>query len=128
MAFSDDLARNPKSQKEFWAILEDTFIQVEGVLFGYRVETREEAFTGALRIRDDGDTHRSSPGDFIRYRGVGEDYDSREYFLSLGRKFLPRVKRQLDRRRLTPKFAKDWGVVMMCHGFIARTFSTTLTV
>jgi hypothetical protein len=32
---------------------------------------------------------------------------------------VPRVERQIKRRRLTPKFAKDWGVVMMCHGFIA---------
>jgi hypothetical protein len=50
---------------------------------------------------------------------VDEDYDSREYFLTLGRKFVPRVKRQIKSRRLTPKFAKDWGVVMICHGFIA---------
>jgi hypothetical protein len=119
MAFSDDLARDPKSEKEFWAIIEDTFVQVEGVLFGYRVETKEEALTGALRIRDEGDTYRSSPGDFIRYRGVDEDYDSRDYFLNLGRKFVPRVERQIRCRRLTPQFAKDWGVVMMCHGFVS---------
>jgi hypothetical protein len=119
MAFSDDLARDPRSQKEFWAIIEDTLVQVEGVLFDYRVETKEEAFTGALRIRDEGDTHRSSPGDFIRYRGVDEDYDSREYFLNLGRKFVPEVERQIRSRRLTPRFAKNWGVVMMCHGFIS---------
>jgi hypothetical protein len=56
MAFSDDLARDPRSEKEFWAIIEDTFVQVEGVLFGYHVEAKEEAFTGALRIRDEGDT------------------------------------------------------------------------
>jgi hypothetical protein len=30
MAFSDDLARDPKSEKEFWQIIEDTFVQVEG--------------------------------------------------------------------------------------------------
>jgi hypothetical protein len=119
VAFSDDLARNPKSEKEFWTIIEDTFIQVEGALFGYRVETKEEAFTGTLRIRNKGDTYRSSPGDFIRYRGVDEDYDSREYFLKLGRKFVPEVERQIRSRRLTPQFAKDWGVVMMCHGFIS---------
>jgi len=28
MAFSDDLARDPKSAKEFWSIIEDTFVQV----------------------------------------------------------------------------------------------------
>jgi hypothetical protein len=61
MAFSDDLTRDPQNKKEFWAIIEDTFVQVEGILVGYRVETKEQAFTGALRIRDDGDTHRSSP-------------------------------------------------------------------
>jgi hypothetical protein len=83
------------------------------------VEAKEEAFTGALRIRDEGDTYRSSPGDFIRYRGVDEDYDSREYFLNLGRKFVPEVERQIRSRRLTPRFAKNWGVVMMCHGFIS---------
>jgi hypothetical protein len=54
MAFSDDLTRNLKSEKGFWAIIEDTFIQVEGVLFGYRVEAKEEALTGALRIREEG--------------------------------------------------------------------------
>jgi hypothetical protein len=119
MALSDDLARDPKSEKEFWAIIEDTFVQVEGVLFGYRVETKEEALTGALRIRDGRDTYRSSPGDFIRYRGVDEDYDSREYFLNLRRNFVPEVEQQIRSRRLTPRFAKDWGVVMMCHGFIS---------
>jgi hypothetical protein len=45
MAFSDDLARDPQSKKEFWAIIEDTFIQVGGVLVGYRVESKEEALT-----------------------------------------------------------------------------------
>ena len=122
MAFSDDLARDPKSVKEFWTVIDETFVQVEGVLMGYRGETREEALTGTLRLKDrgtDGGTFRDPTADIIRYRGVDKDVDSRDYFLSLGRKFLPRVKRQIGSRRLTPKFAKDWGVVMMCHGFIS---------
>jgi hypothetical protein len=52
MAFSDDLARDPKSDKEFWEIIEETFVQVAGVLAGHRVETREEALAGTLRLRD----------------------------------------------------------------------------
>jgi hypothetical protein len=56
---------------------------------------------------------------FIRYRGVDKDVDSRDHFLELGRKFLPKVTRQVKARRLTPKFARNWGVVMTCHGFIS---------
>jgi hypothetical protein len=55
----------------------------------------------------------------IRYRAVHEEVDNREYFLELGRRILPDVERQIKARKLTPKFAKDWGVIMMCHGFIA---------
>jgi hypothetical protein len=119
MAFHDGLARDPKSDSDFWNIIEETFEQVEGVLKGYPVETREEALCGTRRRADTEGSYRGSPGDFIRYRGVNEDYDSRDYFLTLGRKFVPRVERQINRRRLTPRFAKDWGVVMMCHGFIS---------
>jgi hypothetical protein len=106
MAFIDDLARDPKSEEEFWTIIEETFVQVEGVLSGYRVATREEALAGTLR-REGGDTYRSAPGDFIRYRGVDKDYDSRDYFLELGQRILPEVKQQIEARTLTTKFAKD---------------------
>jgi hypothetical protein len=119
MAFYDDLGRDPKSEEEFWTTIEETFVQAKGVLTSYDVETREEALTGARRIQNEGDTFRSSPGDFIRHRGVREEYDSRDYFLELGRKFLPDVERQIKARKLTSKFAKDWGVIMMCHGFIS---------
>jgi hypothetical protein len=119
MAFYDDLARDPKSEEEFWTIIEETFVQVKGALTSYDVETREEALTGARRIHNEGDTFRSSPGDFIRHRGVREEYDSRDYFLELGKRFLTDVEKQIKARKLTPKFAKDWGVVMMCHGFIS---------
>ncbi len=119
MAFIDDLARDPKSEEEFWTIIEDTFDQVKGALSDYLVETRDEALAGTLRIRHKGDSFRSSPGDIIRDRGVDSAYDSRDYFLDLGRRLLPGVERQIEARRLTPKFAKDWGVIMMCHGFIA---------
>ena len=115
MAFSDDLARDPKSEEEFWAIIEETFVQVEGALTDYPAETREEALAGTLR---DGNFKDASLS-FIRYRGVREDLDSRDYFLELGRRVLPEVERQIKARKLTPKFAKDWGVVMMCHGFIS---------
>jgi hypothetical protein len=115
MAFDDILARDPKSKKEFWAIIEETFVQIEGALTAYPAETREEALAGTLR---DGKFKDASLS-FIRYRGVREDLDSRDYFLELGRRFLPEVKRQIRARKLTPKFAKNWGVVMMCHGFIS---------
>ena len=79
------------------------------------METREEALGGALR----GGNFKDASLSFIRYRGVREDLDSRDYFLELGRRFLPEVEQQIKARKLTPKFAKDWGVVMMCHGFIS---------
>jgi hypothetical protein len=109
MAFYDHLARDPKTMNEFWKIIEETFEQVEPTLTAYPVETREEAL----------EPQRFFPGVAIRYRGASEEYDSRDYFLKLGRKCVPRVKMQIKSRQLTPKFAKDWGVVMMCHGFIA---------
>ena len=115
MAFDDVLARDPKSEEEFWAIIEETFEQVEGALTAYPAETREEALAGTLR---DGNFKDASLS-FIRYRGVREDLDSRDYFLELGRRVLPEVAPQIKARKLTPKFAKDWGVVMMCHGFIS---------
>jgi hypothetical protein len=109
VAFDDSLARDPRTDGEFWKIIEETFVQVEETLTGYPVETREEAL----------EPQRFFPGVAIRYRGASAEYDSRDYFLKLGRKFVPRVKRQINSRQLSPKFAKDWGVVMMCHGFIA---------
>jgi hypothetical protein len=115
MAFYDDLARDPTIAKEFWEIAEETFVQVEGVLTTYQVETPEEALAGTLR----GGNFRDTEVSFIRYRGVNKDIDSRDYFLELGRRFLPEVERQIKARKLTPKFAKGWGVVMMCHGFIS---------
>jgi hypothetical protein len=82
---------------------------------GYPAETREEALAGTLRD----DKFKDASLSFIRYRGVREDLDSRDYFLNLARKFVPEVKRQIRSQRLTPQFAKDWGVVTMCHGFIS---------
>jgi hypothetical protein len=119
MAFHDGLARDPKNLEEFWKTIEETFEQVEGVLTGYPVETRDEALSGKLRHSNESGSFKGSPGDIIRYRGVSVDYDSRDYFLKLGRRFLPEVDRQIKSRQFTPKFAKDWGVVMMCHGFIS---------
>jgi hypothetical protein len=49
MAFSDDLARDPKSEEEFWSIIEETLVQVEGALTAYPAEAREEALAGTLR-------------------------------------------------------------------------------
>jgi hypothetical protein len=118
MAFEEGWARDPKNDNDFWNIVEETFSMVEYVLHEHRVETRDEALAGTLRL-EGGGTFRDLMADIIRYRGVDKDVDSRDYFLSLGRKFLPRVKHQIRSRRLTPKFAKDWGVVMMCHGFIS---------
>jgi hypothetical protein len=34
MAFDDDLARAPKSEDEFWPIIDQTFVQVKEVLAG----------------------------------------------------------------------------------------------
>jgi hypothetical protein len=109
MAFYDGLAKDPKNKDEFWHLIEETFDQVEATLTDFPVETREEALH----------SYANSGGEFVRYRGASKDYDCRDYFLTLGRTFLPRVKQQIKSRRLTPKFAKDWGVIMMCHGFTA---------
>jgi hypothetical protein len=38
MAFYDDLGRDPKSEEEFWTIVEETFVQVEGVLATYLLD------------------------------------------------------------------------------------------
>jgi hypothetical protein len=118
MAFEEDWARDPKNDSDFWNIVEETFSMVEYVLHEHRVETREEALAGTLRL-EGGATFRDPTADIIRYRGVDKDVDSRDYFLELGRRFLPKVERQIKARKLTPKFAKDWGVAMMCHGFIS---------
>jgi hypothetical protein len=115
MAFHDHLARDPKSEEEFWTIIEETFGYVEAVLTDYPAETRDEALSGAMR----GGNFKDSSLSFIRHRGVREDLDSRDYFLELGHRVLPEVAHQIEARKLTPKFAKDWGVVMMCHGFIS---------
>jgi hypothetical protein len=119
MVPSGGLPRGPKNEDKFWKTIEDEFVQVEGTLIGYPVETREEALSGKRRLQDGGGLFKGSPGDFIRYRGVDKDYDSRDYFLTLGQKLLPRVERQIKRRCLTPRFALDWGEIMMCRGFIA---------
>jgi hypothetical protein len=105
MAFYDDLARDPESEEEFWAIVEETFVQVKGTLTAYPVETREEAVKGTLRNGNFKDPSLS----FIRHRGVRGDLDSRDYFLELGRQILPDVERQTETRKLTPKFVKDWA-------------------
>src|SRR5262249_31990227 len=110
MAFHDYLARDPSSEEEFWIIIEETFVQVKGVLTDYRVEKREEALSGTLR----GGNFRDTAVSIVRYRAVHGEVDNREYLLELGRASFPEVARQIKARKLTPKFAKDWGVVMMC--------------
>jgi hypothetical protein len=115
MAFGDVLARDPKSKEEFWSIIDETFVQVKGALTDYPVETRDQALAGTLR----GGNFKDASLSFIRHRGVREDLDSRDYFLDLGYRVLPEVAQQIKARKLTRKFAKDWGVVMMCHGFIS---------
>jgi hypothetical protein len=93
MAFYEDLARDPKSEVEFWTIIEETCAQVKGVLTDYIVETREEALAGTLR--DGGFKDKSVS--IIRYRSVDEAIDNRDYFLELGRRFLPESNCRLKR-------------------------------
>lgn len=38
-----------RREKEFWAIIEEIFVQVKSVLTDYPVKTREEALRGTLR-------------------------------------------------------------------------------
>jgi hypothetical protein len=68
MAFFDDLARDPKSEKECWQIIEDTVVQVKAVLADYPVETPEEALAGTLRRGNFKDTAVS----IIRPSAVGD--------------------------------------------------------
>jgi hypothetical protein len=74
MAFYDDLVRDPKSEKEFWTIIEETFVQVEGALTAYPAETREEALAGTLSAGN----FRNTTVSLIRYRGEDKDIDSRD--------------------------------------------------
>lgn len=112
MAFDPGWIRDPKNDDEFWRIIEEMLSMAEYVLLEHRVETREEALSGTLRLQEGG-TFRDPLASFIRYRDADKDVDSRDYFLELGRKFLPKVARQIKTRKLTPKFAKDWSVVMI---------------
>jgi len=53
IAFYDGLARDPKSEKEFWTIIEETFDQVESVLTDHPIETH------VVRHHGRGECHRS---------------------------------------------------------------------
>jgi hypothetical protein len=118
MPISKEIEKSP-TDDEFWKEIEEEFIQVEGVLEGHRVETYEEARSGELRFWDGGKSFKGSGGAFIRYRKIGPDDDSLGYFLELGRKTLPDVRRGIKRRRLTSRFAIAWGTAMMCRGFVS---------
>ena len=85
MAFSDDLARDPKSDNEFWTIIEDTFVQVKSALTDYPVETRDEALAAPYAAATSKTHHFPSFG----IAECDKDLDSRDYFLELGRRFLP---------------------------------------
>ena len=73
MAFHDGLAKDPKSEEEFWRIIEEAFEQVEGVLTGYPVESLDEALSGKYRLLEEGGSFKGSGADVIRYRGVHPD-------------------------------------------------------
>jgi hypothetical protein len=51
MAFDDILARDPKSEKDFWTIIEETFVQVEAVLATYPGDERRGACWNTTRRR-----------------------------------------------------------------------------
>ena len=114
MAFDDVLARDPKSEEEFWAIIEETFVQVEGALTAYPAETREEALAGTCAMANSKTHHFPS-------FGIAEcaKTSTAATISSSSVAVPPEVEQQIKARKLTPKFAKDWGVVMMCHGFIS---------
>ena len=114
MAFYDDLARDPKSEKEFWAIIEETFVQVKGALTDYPVETREEALTARCAAANSR-THHFPSFAIVESRRPRQP----RLFPRTGPAGPTGVEQQIKARKLTPKFAKDWGVVMMCHGFIS---------
>jgi hypothetical protein len=90
MAFYDDLARDPKSEEEFWAIIEETYVQVEGALTAYPTETREEALAGTLR----GGNFRDTAVSFIRYRGVDKLGRARSRCRNTQRQALEIVRRR----------------------------------
>ena len=91
MAIDPCWIEDPKNDDEFWTIIEEMLSMAEDVLTRYHVETREEAVTGTLRLRDGG-TFRDPLADFIRYRGVHKDVDSRDHFLELRDDFCRRSR------------------------------------
>jgi hypothetical protein len=112
--YHDDFLRIPTDTADMWAVLRDHFEQIEGIFFGYGVETRAEALSGEYRKGP----HKGAM-QMVRYRNVHPDYDNREYFYELAHEFLPLVARDLEEESLSPAFVQRWGVLMYCHGYIA---------
>jgi hypothetical protein len=104
------LAEADANEDGFWQNIEEAFVQVEATFRDYPLETRDQALNQEI-------TRFSFPHK-IGFRNVSKDMDSREHFYELGRRAVASVAIQIERREFNLKFAHDWGVAMMCHGFM----------
>lgn len=108
----------------FWSYVEEEYCQIEGTFDpeSWPLETREQALTGELRLGKDkrkGESRfRSSKGDFIRFRDVDPDYDSRDYYYERGKALVPVLEAHIKRRKLTREFFRDFAEAKTCYGFI----------
>ncbi len=117
--YSDDLTRTPADEDDLWVVLREQYAFARDAFFTVGVETEEEA-----RGLDDSEEARMKRGPLgslntIRYRGVSEENDQRDYFLAMGRDLCPWIEVALDRQEMSPEFVQKWGMIMFCHGFVA---------
>ena len=115
MAFDDILARDPKSEEEFWTIIEETFVQVKASSLTIRWRHRKKRLLAPFAAETSRTRHCPSFAivEFERISTAATTSSSSDGG------FCSKSSGKSKRRKLTPKFAKDWGVVMMCHGFIS---------
>jgi hypothetical protein len=106
----DLLAEADANEAGFWQNIEEAFVQVEATFRDYPLETRDQALNQEI-------TRLSFPHK-IGFRNVSEDMESREHLYELGQRAVASVAIQIERREFNYKFAHDWGVAMMCHGFM----------
>lgn len=111
-------------EEAFWTYVEEEFIQIEATFNPayYPLETKEQALAGELRGYDKHSKHkslvRSRWVNIIRYRDIGPDLDSRDYYYSVGSKLVPLLRDHIERRKITFEFLRDFAEAKTCYGFI----------
>jgi hypothetical protein len=114
--YNDEWTEPPADEAAMWQKFEDILYAVDTDL-SLPLETATDALADRMHIQNDGSVNRNALG-VIRYRGISEENDQREYFLIMGRYLLPAVRQDVADRRLTPQFVQRWGQLLFCHGFI----------